>query len=243
MTHFRDRYEPKFCSVRSSESFGETVSLARQEVPTAAQGGVSMSRQKLSSAFSVVLTALMMPSLYAQDQRFVPNGMQTIQPPARIPDRAVASPMSQPAPSLVSYSSNQAAQMGQAPTPIDANRVNAAAPAVPVQQQGYVRLGAPMYPTPRPNIPIWSGSTVVTNQAFAPQEMLYPHTYRSIYPPFYHKVKGGWIVTPMGVRSHEKWELQGTMVQVKYRSSYPGLFSGAFWLPPATSHYSHGNRY
>ena len=97
-------------------------------------------------------------------------------------------------------------------------------PQGPPQQQGYVRLNAPLYPSPRPNIPIWTGSTMITNQAFAPHEMLYPHTYKAIYPPFYHKVKGGWIVTPFGVRSHERWELQGTQVQVKYRSQQPGWF-------------------
>ena len=60
---------------------------------------------------------------------------------------------------------------------------------------------------------------MITNQAFAPQEMLYPHTYRAIYPPFYHRVKGGWVLTPLGVRSHEKWELQGTQVQVKFNQT------------------------
>ena len=77
---------------------------------------------------------------------------------------------------------------------------------------------------------------MITNQAFAPHEMMHAHTYRGIYPPFYHRVRGGWILTPLGVRSHEKWELQGTMVQVKYRSSYPGILSGHGWHPPATSY-------
>lgn len=198
-----------------------------------------MSRSNLTTAFSVVLTALMMPSVHGQDQIPVPGSIPNIQPPARFPDRQVGQFAGMPAPSQISYSAPPA-PTGPAPTPInaDANRGNVAVP--PIQQQGYVRLGAPMYPTPRPNIPIWTGSTVVTNQAFAPQEMLYPHTYRAMYPPFYHRVKGGWLVTPFGVRSHERWQLQGTMVQVKYRSSYPGLFSGSFWLPPATNHYDHG---
>jgi len=86
------------------------------------------------------------------------------------------------------------------------------------QQAGYVRLNAPMYPTPKPNIPIWTGGTMITNQAFAPHEMLYPHTYRAMYPPFYHRVHGGYVWTPFGMRSHEKWELMGTKVTVKYRS-------------------------
>lgn len=180
-----------------------------------------MSRRIIAAAFTVVLAALMIPSVRAQDQGYGPYAG-----PAMSPSQS----------QQVAYYQN--GPTGPAPTPIDAN-LNQGPAAVPIQQPGYVRLGAPMYPTPRPNIPIWTGSTVITNQAFAPQEMLYPHTYRAIYPPFYHRVKGGWIVTPLGVRSHEKWELQGTMVEVKYRSSYPGLLSGRAWCPPATS-YNHG---
>lgn len=86
---------------------------------------------------------------------------------------------------------------------------------------GYVKLNAPMYPCPRPNIPIWTGATMITNQALAPHEMLYPHTYRAMYPPFYHRVHGKYFWTPFGMRSHENWKLQGTMVEVKYRSSWP----------------------
>ena len=186
-----------------------------------------MSRRKLTAAFSVVLTACLMPALHAQDryQSFVPTGL---------PDASSAAPTLNSVPTMVA----NRYQPNGAPTPIDANP-NQGVPTGAPQQQGYVRLGAPMYPTPRPNIPAWSGTTLITNQAFAPQEMLYPHTYRAIYPPYYHRVKGGWIVTPLGVRSHEHWELQGTQVQVKYRSSYPGLLSGAYWHPPATLN-SHG---
>ena len=79
--------------------------------------------------------------------------------------------------------------------------------------------------------PAWNGGTVITNQAFAPHEMLYPHTYHAMYPPFYYKVKGSWFWTPFGVRQHENWKLQGTEVTVKYRSSYP-LFSS--YHPPAS---------
>lgn len=119
-----------------------------------------------------------------------------------------------------------------APQPMDAEVRQMPPQAVP-QQPGYVQLGAPLYPSPRPNIPIWTGSTMITNQAFAPHEMLYPHTYRATYPPYYHRVKGCWVLTPFGIRSHERWELQGTQVQVKYRSQYPSLFKGA-WHPPST---------
>ena len=91
------------------------------------------------------------------------------------------------------------------------------------QQSGYVRLNAPMYPCPRPNIPAWTGSTMITNQALAPHEMLYPHKYRAMYPPFYHRVHGFYFWTPFGMRSHESWKLQGTMVKVNYRSHWPHL--------------------
>ncbi len=90
--------------------------------------------------------------------------------------------------------------------------------------QCYPQQNAPLYPSPQPNTPQYSGGTMITNQAFSPHEMLYPHTYRAMYGPFYYKVRGGWIVTPKGVRSHDRWELQGTEVTVKYRSHNP-LFS------------------
>jgi hypothetical protein len=73
------------------------------------------------------------------------------------------------------------------------------------------------------------GGTVITNQAFAPHEMLYPHEYKAMYPPFYYRANGCWVVTPFGVRSHEGWQLQGTVVKVKYRPRY-SLFSA--FKPP-----------
>lgn len=118
-------------------------------------------------------------------------------------------------PSFGPQVSDQAIQPAQYAAPA------AAAPQGAVQQYGYVKLNAPMYPSPRPNIPIWTGSTVITNQALAPHEMLYPHTYRAMYPPFYHRVKGKYFWTPFGMRTHESWQLQGTMVEVKYRSKWP----------------------
>ena len=71
---------------------------------------------------------------------------------------------------------------------------------------------------------------LITNQAFDPHEMLYPHTYRSIYPPYYYEVHGGWKLFPWGVVQSEQWRLRGTVVTVKYSSSI-GLFSG--YVPPA----------
>lgn len=94
----------------------------------------------------------------------------------------------------------------------------------------YPNLHAPMYPVPRPDIPHQMGGAMITNQALAPHEMLYPHTYRAMYPPYYYKVHGGWVVTPWGVWSHDTWELQGTEVEVKYRGDW-GFLSG--FVPPA----------
>ncbi|WP_437187769.1 hypothetical protein SH668x_001179 [Planctomicrobium sp. SH668] len=106
-----------------------------------------------------------------------------------------------------------------------------AQPGVYVPGAQYPQLNAPLYPSPVQNTPSYQGGTIITNQAFAPHEMLYPHTYHAMYPPFYHKVKGKWFWTPLGFRQHEHWELQGTEVTVKYRSNYP-LFGG--WHPPVT---------
>ncbi len=145
---------------------------------------------------TVLLTTLMMPSTWAQD----------INPPGRLTIQAQPIAMRQ-APA--------AAPMPVGPQPGPAM----AAPS----QAGYVQLGAPLYPSPRTNIPAYTGMTIISSPALAPHEMLYPHTYRAIYPPYYHRVKGAFIWTPFGMRSHEKWELQGTEVTVKYRSEYPLL--------------------
>ena len=94
--------------------------------------------------------------------------------------------------------------------------------------QCYPQIPAPLYPSPQPNTPTYSGGTMITNQAFSPHEMLYPHTYKAMYGPFYYKVKGGWMLTPLGVRSHDRWELQGTEVTVKYRS-HNKIFNFSPW--------------
>ena len=39
-----------------------------------------------------------------------------------------------------------------------------------------------------------------------------------MYPPFYYRVRGSWIWTPFGMESHDKWELVGTRVRVRYVS-------------------------
>lgn len=94
---------------------------------------------------------------------------------------------------------------------------------------GYPQLHAPLYPCPTQRVPVQIGGTLITNPALYPHEMLYEHTYRAVYPPFYYNVKGSYFWTPFGMRSAEKWELEGTTVTVKYRSRY-GLFSS--FIPP-----------
>lgn len=93
----------------------------------------------------------------------------------------------------------------------------------------YPQLNAPLYPSPVQHVPHSTGGTIITNQAFAPHELLYPHEYHSMYGPFHYQVKGCWVWTPFGMRQHEQWKLQGTEVRVKYRSHYK-LFSG--FCPP-----------
>lgn len=129
------------------------------------------------------------------------------------------------------YPAQQPAQRVQRASGVTVS--GAPAPGNAVNLGQYPQLNAPMYPSPVQYTPPWTGGTVVTNQAFAPHEFLYPHDYHAMYPPFYYKVKGGWIVTPFGVRSHEQWKLQGTEVRVKYRSSIP-LTAG--FIPPRHLH-------
>lgn len=168
-------------------------------------------------SLAVLLPTIMLHSVHAQDE-YAPQFRGGVEP-------AFASAPAEPA--YGDYRAIPARRAAMTETP--------AAPAPvagPVVQEGYVNLGAALYPSPKPNVPYWTGGSMITNQAFAPHEMLYPHTYRAIYPPFYHRVKGSWLWTPFGVRSHERWELQGTQVQVKYRSRHP------VWPPfhPGFSH-------
>lgn len=98
-------------------------------------------------------------------------------------------------------------------------------------QPGYVYLNAPLYPSPQPYVPPEVGSSVITNQALAPHEMLYRHKYHAMYPPFYYKVNGRWLVTRNGLLTRERWKLQGTEVKVKYHSHISPL---ALFAPPVT---------
>ncbi|MCH8828811.1 MAG: hypothetical protein IID45_04460 [Planctomycetes bacterium] len=105
-----------------------------------------------------------------------------------------------------------------APNTAGKNRQPAGAARVPAR---YPYLNAPLYSSPVQNVPYQVGGTMITNQAFAPHEMLYPHTYRALYPPYYYRVRGSWIVWPWGVESYDRWKLMGTEVKVEYSSSIP----------------------
>ena len=106
----------------------------------------------------------------------------------------------------------------------------ASAPGVGGNQ--YPVLNAPLYPAPVQHVPGYAGGTIITNQALSPHEMLYPHAYHAMYPPFYYRVTGHWFMTPFGMRQHENWKLEGTHVKVKYRSHFRP-FSG---FHPPVSH-------
>jgi len=99
------------------------------------------------------------------------------------------------------------------------------APVAVVPGCTYPKLNAPLYPSPSQFNPAYTGGSIITNQALAPHEMLYPHKYHAMYGPFYYRVRGHWFMTPFGMRQHEQWELQGTEVIVKYRDHY-APFSG-----------------
>lgn len=89
----------------------------------------------------------------------------------------------------------------------------------PMSSQGrYPQTGAALYPSPIPGVPVQMGGAAIMNQAFHPHEMLYAHEYHAMYPPYYYKVNGGFMVSPFGVWSHEDWKLEGTRVDVKYNS-------------------------
>jgi hypothetical protein len=93
----------------------------------------------------------------------------------------------------------------------------------------YPQLNSSLYPCPKANVPVEVGQTFITNQAFYPHEMLYAHQYRALYPPFFYENKCGLTCLPF----FPKPCLRGTLVTVKYKTTYPCGF-----FPPwrATKH-------
>lgn len=110
-----------------------------------------------------------------------------------------------------------------------ARPVSAAAAAEPATVSMYPQTNASLYPSPQPNVPYQVGGTAITNQALAPHEFLYPHTYRAVYPPYYYKVDGCWVCYPFGSSTHERWKLVGTQVEVKYN---PKISKFSRFVPP-----------
>ncbi len=99
----------------------------------------------------------------------------------------------------------------------------------------YAPIQAPLYPCPKPDVPLEVGRTIITNPAFAPHEMLYPHCYRALYPPYYVCNKGGLACLPFV----PKPPLRGTEVKVRY-SSHIGLFD-RFYPPISRVWYPNGS--
>ena len=167
---------------------------------------------------TAIVVVLLAPCAQAQ---YPANPYQRVQARPRVMRRVY---YAQPQPKRIVIDPNQ--RTG-APLPQTVNRVQVG--AVP-QQAGYVRLNAPLYPSPRPNIPYQVGAVMITNQAFAPHEMLYPHTYRAVYPPYYYRVRGRWFGILGQSHAEDNWELQGTEVEVQYRSRLPFMsrFSDPF---------------
>lgn len=85
----------------------------------------------------------------------------------------------------------------------------------------YPPIQASLYPCPKQDVPREVGWTQITTPAFAPHEMLYPHTYRALYPPYYYKKKCGLECLPF----FPKCKLKGTEVTIRYKSC-------CGWLPP-----------
>ncbi len=186
-----------------------------------------MPRMLLRAAVVTVLaSAAAASSVFAQAPLPNPGA------PGTIPDAASARPVTPPQP----YGMNQGAYgVSQPPVPIQGGQGQL--PPTYLQQPGYVYLNAPLYPSPQPYVPPEVGSTVITNQALAPHEMLYKHQYHAMYPPFYYKVNGRWFITRNGMLNRETWKLQGTEVKVKYHSHISPF---ALFCPPATSfHHFH----
>lgn len=168
-----------------------------------------------------------------EDAAAEPAAVPAVEVPAEAEPAAVENEI--PTLPAVSAEDTQAAPVyfGQVPaTPVAAPQPAAAMVGQPiVPQPGYYRLDAPLYPSPQTNIPLEVGSTMITNPAFAPHEMTYPHKYRGLYGPFYHRTSRWWVMTPLGIYKSERRVLTGTEVRVKYKSHISPF---SFFFPPVT---------
>ena len=184
---------------------------------------------------AVVLSCLAVGQVASAQQGWRPTNLRTAKQPLRVaqyetsssPTETIVNPgeMSCPVP--------QGGGMGGESPGIGYGGSEAPPPSANLTQPiPFPQTRASLYPRPVQNTPSWQGGAVITNQVFAPHELLYPHQYHAMYGPFYYQVHGGWLWTPFGMKQHENWKLQGTEVTVKYRSHY-GLFSG---FHPPISH-------
>jgi hypothetical protein len=184
-----------------------------------------------AAACTIILSAWSLNSAFAQSETESRQASPASAPASQAAPEAAAGKQAPAHDRSVQPAGYHAGVVVHHPGPIPAPRyLPPYAPnIVPCQ---YPYLNASLYPCPVPYVPYQTGGALITNQAFDPHEMLYPHTYRSLYPPYYYEVTGGWKVLPWGVAQGERWRLRGTYVSVKYHSSC-GLFSG--WCPPAIS--------
>lgn len=152
-------------------------------------------------------------------------------PPA-ITDDEDASTQLTPAPTVVPKVTGRRGSpvvVNGSPAPMPVYRQPVVSAPVYQSSAGYARLDAALYPSPRQDIPGYVGSTMITNPALDPHEMLYAHSYRGLYGPFYHKTYRTWVMTPFGICKNEKRVLVGTEVRVNYKSSISPF---ALFFPP-----------
>ena len=154
----------------------------------------------------------------ADAEKQVPEVRQTSQEGVARLEPAQAAPQPTPA-FFVPAGYPQGAHVLPAPqAPVHFVAAQQAAVIPGAYQPGPPRQGASMYPAPRPGIPAHVGGTAIHNAAFHPHEMMHAHRYRALYGPYYHKVRGCWVLSPFGIWSKENWKLTGTMVDVQYKS-------------------------
>lgn len=184
------------------------ISDAAKQAPEIRQTSSQPQQSKLQPALDVPKPT---PSAY-HGQRTALAPLIDTRPPAAASTQMVSGEFAGvpvPDPNMAAVSmSHPAAAPGNHPYPVHYT----------VPMNGHAAGPGSLHPAPRPGIPHQLGGTIIPNQAFHPHEMMHAHRYKSMYGPYYYKVKGHWIVTPYGVLSQENWQLKGTTVDVKYKS-------------------------